>query len=273
MIKYVDQLVRAGLTEYEAKTYYALLQKNSLTATEISRLGSVPRTRVYEVLNNLIQKGFCISIEGKVRQFRAINPQFAFNDFIESMDKDLERKKQEVLSVRELLTPLYEAEKNNTESIEYAYIVKERNHITEKLNELGGEAAKEIITFSKTPYAVDMEKPIDRGYVEYIQGLKYRFITDEKDLEDESHLKFMELWEKVGADIRVVKEVPVKMIIFDRKTIVISLPDKVTTKPQYTSMIIEHEDLSRFFLQIFDLYYREGKRFEDYKSEKKEKKL
>lgn len=264
MEEYIERLIRAGLTLYEARTYYALLQKNEMTATEISGLASVPRTRVYEVLNNLIKKGFCTAMESKVRRYRAINPQFAFNDFIENMESELSKKKEEIVSIREKLIPLYEEEKNEGESIEYAYIVKERNHITEKLNELGENAQKEIITFNKAPYAVNIEKPLKRGYVEFIKGLEYKFITDEKDLEDDSYLEFLKMWRNAGAEIRVVKEVPVKMVIFDRKTIVISLPDKVITKPQYTSMIIEHEDLSRFFLQIFDLYYREGKNLEEY---------
>ncbi|MDP8209899.1 MAG: helix-turn-helix domain-containing protein [Candidatus Stygibacter australis] len=273
MDRYIERLVKTGLTEYEAKTYYALLQKSSLSATEISRLGAVPRTRVYEVLNNLIVKGFCAAKEGKVRRYQAINPKFAFNEFIDNMENDLERKKREIDSVRESLLPLYKADKNSDESIEYAYIVKERNHVNEKVSELGMQTTKEIITFNKSPYAIDMEKPIKRGRVEYIEGLNYKFITEENDLEDEIYFQFMQLWEKAGAEIRVVKEVPVKMVIFDRKTIVISLPDKVSTKPQYTSMIIDHIDLSRFFLQIFDVYYREGKRFEDYVIEKREKKL
>lgn len=264
MEEYIEHLVRAGLTLYEAKTYYALLQKNDMTATEISRLAGVPRTRIYEVLNNLVQKGFCASIDGKIRRFRGINPQFAFNDFIDDMENELTRKKEEVISIREKLIPIYETDKNDSESIEYAYIVKERNHITEKMNELGESAETEIITFSKAPYAIEMEKAIERGYVEYIEGLEYKFITDEKDLEEDINLNFLKLWENAGADIRVVKEVPVKMVIFDRKTIVISLPDKITTKPQFTSMIIDHEDLSRFFMQIFDLYYREGIKLNEY---------
>ena len=264
MERYIDQLIKAGLTEYEAKTYYALLQKNDLTATEISKLAAVPRTRVYEVLNNLIQKGFCTSMNGKVRRYKAISPEYAFNDFIEMMDKDLQRRKQEIKSVSKDLLPIYEAEKDNSESIEYAHIIRERNHINEKMNEIGNNTREEIITFNKSPFAVNIPKLLKRGYVQYLPGLKYRFITEKSDLEDENYLRFMKLWQKEGAEIRVVEEVPVKMVIFDRKTIVINLPDKIKTTEQYTSMVIDHDDLAKFFMKIFSLYYKESIDLDEY---------
>lgn len=270
MDNHVEKLIKIGLTVYEAKTYYSLLQKNELTATEISKLAGVPRTRVYEVLNNLTQKGFCSTIPGKVRKFKAISPQFAFDDYLQDMEKTMESRKKEIAHISDTLTPIYEMEKDNNESLEYAYIVKERNLVNEKINDLGEKASKEIVTMNKAPYAVNIPQLIERGYVQSIKGLNYKFISEESDLKDPQFLKFMQLWQESGAQIRIVKEVPVKLVIFDKKSIILSLPDKIKTTPQYTSMVIEHEDLASFFLKIFDIYFQEGIELDDYINKNKE---
>jgi hypothetical protein len=187
------------------------------------------------------------------------------------MDKQLERRKKEISVISETLTPIYETEKDNNESLEYAYIVKERNHVNEKINDLGAKAEEEIITMNKAPYAVNIPQLIERGYVQTIKGLKYKFISEESDLQDPDFLKFMQLWQESGAEIRIVKEVPVKLVIFDKKSIILSLPDKIKTSPQYTSMVIEHEDLASFFLKIFEVYFNEGIKLDEYIKKSKER--
>ncbi len=54
----LDVLERLGLSEYESKAYVALLRKDGATASEIANESKVPRTRIYDVLNSLIEKEF-----------------------------------------------------------------------------------------------------------------------------------------------------------------------------------------------------------------------
>jgi sugar-specific transcriptional regulator TrmB len=65
---------RFGLNTYEAKSYLSLLERNSLTAPELSRIAGIPRARIYETLENLIAKGLCNSEKGKVKKYSATNP-------------------------------------------------------------------------------------------------------------------------------------------------------------------------------------------------------
>ncbi len=53
----VDQLGSFGFSPYEAKVYYALLQKAPLNGYEVSRLAGIPPAKVYETLQRLQQKG------------------------------------------------------------------------------------------------------------------------------------------------------------------------------------------------------------------------
>lgn len=63
-----------GLNTYEAKSYLSLLEKQNLTAVEVSKIAGIPRARVYETLENLLSKGFCNLIAGKVKKYSAADP-------------------------------------------------------------------------------------------------------------------------------------------------------------------------------------------------------
>jgi HTH-type transcriptional regulator, sugar sensing transcriptional regulator len=58
----VDNLVKIGFSEYEAKAYVALLRKNPVTGYELSKLSGVPRSMIYEVLGKLTARGAAITL-------------------------------------------------------------------------------------------------------------------------------------------------------------------------------------------------------------------
>lgn len=58
-------------SEYEIKVLLALLRNGELTASEIAEKSGIPRTSVYEVVNNLETRGFVESF-GKPKRFRTI---------------------------------------------------------------------------------------------------------------------------------------------------------------------------------------------------------
>ncbi len=86
MNQYIDDLLEIGLTVYEAKTYFSLLRKNSFTANELSRISKIPRTKVYEILNKLMDNGLCTEIPGRTRKFKAVNPDTAFKKIVADLD-------------------------------------------------------------------------------------------------------------------------------------------------------------------------------------------
>ncbi|EMA46698.1 TrmB family transcriptional regulator [Halococcus saccharolyticus] len=53
----VAQLEQLGLTEYEASTFVALIQLGTGTAKEVAEIDHVPRTRVYDAVESLHDRG------------------------------------------------------------------------------------------------------------------------------------------------------------------------------------------------------------------------
>ncbi|MCM3217031.1 helix-turn-helix domain-containing protein [Niallia taxi] len=59
----VQQLKKLGFNEYEAKSYVALVKLGPATAYQVSKASGIPRARIYDVLNTLVEKGIVLKEE------------------------------------------------------------------------------------------------------------------------------------------------------------------------------------------------------------------
>jgi sugar-specific transcriptional regulator TrmB len=73
----MDALKGIGLNLYERKLWAALLAKGTATAGELSGIANVPRSRTYDVLQTLADKGFVIIQTAKPLRYVAISPSEA----------------------------------------------------------------------------------------------------------------------------------------------------------------------------------------------------
>lgn len=71
----VRSLQALDLTEYEAKVYIALLGEQASSGYAVARMSGVPRSRVYEVLGNLVERGIVLTSNGDPVQYAALPPQ------------------------------------------------------------------------------------------------------------------------------------------------------------------------------------------------------
>ena len=85
----VQLFQRLGLTEYESKTLSALLKLKEAKAPELSRLAEVPKTRVYDVLEKLMEKNLVIEMRGRPKRYRIQETEKIFDALIEEKRKEL----------------------------------------------------------------------------------------------------------------------------------------------------------------------------------------
>ena len=90
-----DKLRRAfhklGLTDYEMRSYLALLEHGEMTANQISEVADVPYSKIYEVLESLEKKGWIGSEGGRPARFypRSLSTALEINRM--RIEKDLKR--------------------------------------------------------------------------------------------------------------------------------------------------------------------------------------
>ena len=92
----IGALKTMGLTDYETRAYIALTSLISGTATEISEVSGVPRSRSYEILKSLQKKGFIEINPGKPLKFNVVPPQEIFEKAKRRINEELDQAETEL---------------------------------------------------------------------------------------------------------------------------------------------------------------------------------
>lgn len=96
----VKKLQDLGLTEYQAKTYLALLDIGEASASQLPSLSQVPRTRIYTTMNQLHEKGLVETKPETPIKYRAI----PFEKYLEREIKRIKETALELESKRDQLS-------------------------------------------------------------------------------------------------------------------------------------------------------------------------
>ncbi|MFB6208652.1 MAG: TrmB family transcriptional regulator [Candidatus Nanohaloarchaea archaeon] len=88
----LDKLEDIGLNMYERKIYSALISRGVSTAGELSEMTNVPRSRTYDVLESLAEKGCAVIKSNQPMEYVAIPPQQAIENIKEQHRQELEDK-------------------------------------------------------------------------------------------------------------------------------------------------------------------------------------
>jgi HTH-type transcriptional regulator, sugar sensing transcriptional regulator len=274
-----------GLGTNEAKSYISLLERDTMSVTEIARFAKIPRANAYEALETLLAKGFCISRPGKIRQYSALDPSLLQekashlidNYFEEEVGKIKEREEQilnEQKAARERLSglarelkPLYHSSRSNLNPMDYIEIIKDSFLIHKKFIELVGDAKYEVLIFSKAPYTGPKEvlKEQTKKQAEPLrQGVTIKTIYEIPSEPDE-----MEWWNnditssiQMGEKARVIRELPMKMVIIDEEVVMLPMEDPISSGTSFTAQIIRHKGLARTLKLSFDSEWNQAQDYQ-----------
>ena|SRR3989338_379564 len=95
----LEVLKDIGLTEGEIRAYTSLLELGKSTAGKIIEKSKISPSKIYDVLNRLIEKGLVsYMIEGKVKHFKAAQPDNILY-YIKRKEEDLKNNKNEFMKI------------------------------------------------------------------------------------------------------------------------------------------------------------------------------
>ena len=272
MKELLKSLNALGLTGYEARCYMALLGKSELSATDVSRISEVPRTRTYEILENLLKKGLCNSIPGPVVMYRAADPSILkirvggkmeklrekINEFkkeIESCEIELANEEKNRDQVVADLSNIYKLGQVSTDIFTYKYVEIVRNPIQhgEKMSSLIANSKKEILGLTKPRESTEIkfvtseQQAAQKGVV--CKNI-YEIPKDIKGLE--SLITEIEGSLKIGEMAKVVEYLPINVMVFDQELVQFAAKDPVPHMESYTCMYIRNKVLAEFFKIAYD---------------------
>lgn len=86
-------LEKLGLTEYEVKTLSTLFALREADSPLVARAAQVPKTRVYDVLDGLVEKGLVVKMSTRPKKYRALAPSEALLKLVNERQSELEKWK------------------------------------------------------------------------------------------------------------------------------------------------------------------------------------
>ncbi len=216
-------LEQLGLTEYEAKTLSTLFKLREAEAPEISRLAQVPKTRVYDVLDRLIEKKLVIETNGRPKDYRVVEIENAFAQLLESKKFELGELEKKTSALK---NRLLSQESPAEEEGEKVMKVKDKQDFIKILAQEIGKAKKEVVALTK----LDQDYPLLKESIKHASNRKVNI-----RLIGHSHPEFPQLakeFNEAGIETRSAKH-GMNAFIIDGKKVILSISDLDKEKPEY----------------------------------------
>jgi sugar-specific transcriptional regulator TrmB len=256
--RFWQRLQSMGLNAYEARSYLVLVGHPRFKALELAARAHVPRQKIYEVLDSLVEKGFAQVIQEKTKLFSAIPPDQALPSYLarrrQALEQELADQSHAADGMIEELMTAYAEGQGGGGTLDYLRIVGDPRQIASQFRKMIAEAKTEYLEFSRPPYAVD---PLEAELVIRAgeRGVQCRVLVEHGTL-DPAHEKFLADYQAAGVEVRQIEKVPMKLAVFDGQIGLIALLDPVITKPSWTSVVFEHEGMAEAMKGLFEDYWR-----------------
>jgi sugar-specific transcriptional regulator TrmB len=242
------QLAGLGLTSYQARTYLALLRRDSSTAAQAARLSHVPRQRIYDVLASLVDKGLASTRPGQIVEYAAVAPGLALARIVSDQRRqlaDLERDTAELIAE---LSPAFHAGHEQDHPLEYIEVLRDRRAINERFEELQAAAKREIRVLTKGLYGTPRQTSAQEA----------RSVYEFSVLADPDMRRLV----GVGEQARFVRELPLELVIIDESIVMLALEDPVAGGAEATIMVVEHPSLAGTLTGAFTAIWEQALTFD-----------
>jgi len=185
----IEQLEQLGLSTYAARTFVALSGLGSGTARDVSRVSEVPRTRVYDAVEELRDRGLVDVRESSPKQFYAISSETAARTF----EREHRHRTSTLRSALSELEP--SARRAEQRGV---WTVEGRAAVTERVLEFFGDADEEIVYMTvedllTEPLVEGLAAAADRGVSIKLAGLSDH-VGERIQAEIPSATTFESLW-------------------------------------------------------------------------------
>ncbi|HUA87208.1 MAG TPA: helix-turn-helix domain-containing protein [Bryobacteraceae bacterium] len=270
--RFWQSLQAMGLNAYEARSYLVLVGHARFKALELAARAHVPRQKIYEVLDSLVEKGFAQMIQEKTKLFSAVPPDQAIPSYLarraQTLQQELADQSRAAGGLVDDLMAAYAEGQGGRGTLDYLRIVNDPGQVALQFRRMLAAAQREYLEFSRPPYAVD---PLEAELVIEAcrRGVKCRVLVERGTL-DLAHETFLAAYRAAGVEVRQIERVPMKMALLDEREGLLALLDPVITKPAWTSVVFEHEGMAEAMRALFEEYWRRAEKESEVRSQRSE---
>src|SRR5450432_3934362 len=252
--RFWKRLQQLGLNAYESRSYLVLLGHSKFKALELVARAHVPRQKIYEVLDSLVEKGFAQVVQEKTKLFSAVQPGLAIPGYLarkrEVLEQELTDNGRAGGAMIDDLKLLYSEGQGGRGTLDFLRIVTEPAQTAAEYRRMLAEVKQEYLEFSRPPYAVD---PLDEKLVKQAGsgGVACRLLLEASSLDFEHRHRLTE-YVASGVQVRIADSLPMKLAVFDGQHGMLALLDPVITRPTWTAVVFHHEGMGEAMRGLFE---------------------
>lgn len=260
--KQFQKFIDFGLTERETKVYMMLLTKKCFTTSELQNSVDITRTKIYEILQKMVARGICTERSvGKIKYYEAVEPKLAlqrvFDKYKEECQSEFEKRKHLKEVLIKALNPVFDKSKDVVSPLDFIEIMKDKNQIQKKYLMSVRETKNEMLTFNKGPYVCDTSKRLGEQIKEEKKllksGIVSRNLYEETELKNQTWLmNCLKILSGSGNQARITKNLPIKMMVFDERRVILPLQQNSPEGNGITMLYIEHHGLALACKSLFN---------------------
>jgi HTH-type transcriptional regulator, sugar sensing transcriptional regulator len=159
------------------------------------------------------------------------------------------------------LSAIYDEGQEETSPLEYIEVLRGRAAINQRFAEIEKNCKREILVFTKPPYARPPTENTEG--IEILQrNILARSIYPYSALDDADDRQAIAAFIHRGEQARFVDELPLKLVIVDEKTVLFGLEAPLAGRTDLTIMVIENPQLARTLKFAFEALWNKGETFE-----------
>jgi HTH-type transcriptional regulator, sugar sensing transcriptional regulator len=249
-----------GLTSYEAKAYAVLVQRNASTAVELARGARIPRQRIYDVVDGLVQRGLARPVSGQVASFAATDPKVAISGLMAEHRQRLSALALHADTVTEELSGLWNTGQHEQTPLAFVEFLRDQASLGARFLELQSRATDSMLLFTRKPYVVDNDEPglaATRRIAE--AGGDVRCCYEREVLDSAESVETLKEFAAAGERGRIVDRVPMKLCLGNGTHALFSLTDPVAGGLTATNVLVEHPDLTASLTYAFEALWSSGR--------------
>ncbi|GHO48263.1 TrmB family transcriptional regulator [Ktedonospora formicarum] len=144
----LEQLQQIGLTKYESEAYATLVQHDSMTGYELGKQSHVPLSRIYEILERLLERGLVLVQPGEPPRYRAQEPEYFLGQVRASMEHTLN-------TLATSLTLLQHRQADGE-----FWVVRGKRNTLERVHRLLSEAREEVNLVMPAAHLAEMQEDL-----------------------------------------------------------------------------------------------------------------
>ncbi len=244
-------LKKLGLDGNEIRVYLALLEIGQTTTGPLVKKSSIPSSKIYHVLDSLIDKGIVsYIIEGKVKLFRANRPAI-LRHLLDLREQETEKLKQELENILPSLDHEFLAEKK-----EYSVELLEGLRGIKTVYEISLDIGQKGDVMYTMGYPILASQFLNAYFKDYHKrlvrrGLRAKILYDydtwfykKREPRPHAEQRYLPQGIKTPAFIHVFKEYVGIMVV---------------TEKQKLCILIKNKEIANSYLHYFNLLWKLGK--------------